>query len=285
MAVKPRINESQQEKANERLDRQVGRAYMVWLVGLFVGALHLKPEKVEYGGISFTIDSSEKLQGIIYVVCLVFYIGMLGLVIVYGLQHETSNWALKRRIVYGALGKKRTIIGLDQRGRAVLRGSAKFLYTIAVLCLAVITFFPAIHIIFFQQRILLNGIDAIFQTTSLKNGNIDPAAPATLLLTLILMCGWTLFIYRALRRLLGPDTGVVFISVTAAVSFASLDSLLRTGEPYMTALLRAVGLQTMVFIIWQLPKIIASPFMGWLSLQTAYYKWRVRRAERKKRRP
>jgi hypothetical protein len=70
MAVKPRINESLQEKANERLDKQMGRAYLIWLVGLFVGALHLKPEKVEYGGLSFTIDSSEKLQGVIYFVCL-----------------------------------------------------------------------------------------------------------------------------------------------------------------------------------------------------------------------
>jgi hypothetical protein len=71
MPVKPRMNESLQEKANERLDKQIGRAYLVWLVGLFVGALHLKPEKVEYGGLSFTVDSSDKLQGIIFV-CLVF---------------------------------------------------------------------------------------------------------------------------------------------------------------------------------------------------------------------
>jgi hypothetical protein len=102
MPIKPRINESLQEKATERLDKQVGRVYLVWLVGLFVGALHLKPEKVEYGGISFTIDSSEKLQGIIYCVCLLFYIGILGVVILHQLQNVTSDRALKRRIIYSA---------------------------------------------------------------------------------------------------------------------------------------------------------------------------------------
>jgi hypothetical protein len=282
MSIKPRINESLQEKVNERFEKQVGRVYLIWLVGLFVGALHLKPEKVEYGGISFTIDSSEKLQGIIYFVCLLFYVGILGVVALYQLQNVSSDRAVKRRIIYAALGKRRTIIGLDQRSRTVLRGAAKFMYSLAILCFAVITLFPAIHIIFFQQPILLTGIDAIFQTTSLEDGHINPLAPATLLLTLFLMSAWTLFMYRTLLRLLGPQIELLFVSMTAVATFAYLDSVLRTHEPYTAALFRAIGLQTMILIICYLPKIIASPFMGWLSLRLAYYKWRTRRAQRKK---
>jgi hypothetical protein len=44
MPVKPRMNQALEEKANDRLDKLTNRAYLLWLVGLFVGALHLKPE-------------------------------------------------------------------------------------------------------------------------------------------------------------------------------------------------------------------------------------------------
>lgn len=282
MPIRPRINEALQEKANERLDKLVGRAYVIWLVGLFVGALHLKPEKVEYGGISFMIDSSEKLQGIVYFVCMLLYVGILGIAILHHIQNVNSDRALKRRVIYAALGKRRTIIGLDKRDHAILRGAAKFMYSLALLCLALLTFFPAIHIIFFQQSVLLVGIDSIFQTTSLKDGHINPLAPATLLLTLFLMSAWTVFIYRTLLRLLGPHIDLPFVNMTAAVTFAYLDSVLRTHDPYTGALFRAIGLQIMILIICYMPKIIASPFMGWLSLQMAFYRWRNKRAERKK---
>jgi hypothetical protein len=283
MTVKPRINESIAEKVNERFDKQIGRAYLIWLVGLFVGALHLKPEKVDYAGISFTIDSSEKLQGIIYFGCLLVYVGIVGVAILFGLQNVNSNVALKRRIIYGALGKKRTIVGLDKRGHAVLRSSARFTYSLAVLCLAVITFLPAIHIIFFQQGILLTGLDAIFQTVSLKNGSINPIAPATLLLTLPLMSAWTVVMYRLLQRLLGPQIQLLFVNMMSAATFAFLDKVFRTHESYGEASFRAIGLQTMILFICYLPKIIVSPFMGWLSLRLAYFRWKLRRAEKKKK--
>jgi hypothetical protein len=153
MPVKPRLNESAQEKANERLDKQLARVYLIWLVGLFVGALHLKPEKVEYGGLSFTIDSSEKLQGIIFFVCLLYYIGILGLVVFYQLQFVTTNRGIKRRIIYGALGARRTLIGLDKRRLYMMRMSARIAFVLAVIFLGIVTFFPAIHILWASRKI------------------------------------------------------------------------------------------------------------------------------------
>jgi hypothetical protein len=281
MAVKPRINESLQEKATERLDKQIARAYIIWLVGLFVGAVHLKPEKVEYGGLSFIIDSAEKLQGIIDFVCLLYYVGMIGVVILYGLQNVNSNRALMRRVVYAALGKKRTIVGLDKRGHAVLRGSARFMYSLALICLALITLFPVIHIVFFQQPVLLAGFDAIFQTVSVRDGRIDPLAPATLLVTLFLMSAWTLIIYRLFLRILGPHIELLFANMVSAATFAYLDSAVRTHEPYTASLSRAIGLQVMILVICYSPQIIASPFMGWLSVRMAWYRWRIKRREKK----
>src|SRR6266436_5307585 len=72
MPVKPRINEARFASLNERLDKQLARIYLIWLVGIVVGAIHLRPEKVEYGGLSYIIESPEKLQGIIFVACTVY---------------------------------------------------------------------------------------------------------------------------------------------------------------------------------------------------------------------
>ena len=179
--------------------------------------------------------------------------------ILHGLANvDTSDRARKRRVIYAALGKRRTIIGLDKRGHAVLRGVTKVGYSFFMLCAAFIALFPAIHIIFFQQPILLAGVDAIFQTTS-RDGRINPLAPTTMLLTLFLMIVWTIIVYRTLVRLLGPPIDLAFVNMTAVASFAFLDSALRTHEPYTDALFRSVGLQIMIFIICYMPKIIVAP--------------------------
>jgi hypothetical protein len=104
-------------------------------------------------------------------------------------------------------------------------------------------------------------------------------APATLMLTLFLMSVWTLVLYRLLLRFLGPHVELPLVNMTAVATFAYLDSVLRTHESYTTTLFRAVGLQVLIFVICYLPKIIASPFLGWLSLRLAFYKWRAKRAK------
>jgi uncharacterized membrane protein YfcA len=61
------------------------------------------------------------------------------------------------------------------------------------------------------------------------------------------------------------------------------DSTFRTHESYAAASFRAIGLQVLILIICYLPEIITAPIMGWLSLRLAYYGWKVRRAEKKKK--
>ena len=283
MPVKPRIDEARQDKANERLDKQMARIYLIWLIGIVVGAIHLRPEKVEYGGLSYIIESPEKLQGIIFFGCLVYYLGLFGNVILFGLQNFTTNHTLKRRIIYAALGKKRTLSGLGRVERLALRLNAKVYYTLAISVLAFIALMPALHILFVQQAVLLTGIDAIFQSVSLKDGHINPDAPATLILSLLLMIAWTIFIWRILNRLLGTENkaDLVFLNGLAAITFAYLDSRLRTGETFTEALPRAIGLQTTILFLCFLPRIIAFPFQMWSSGYLAYLKWKLKRVQKK----
>jgi hypothetical protein len=178
---------------------------------------------------------------------------------------------------------------LDKASNFTMRATAKFYYLFAIVFLVFATFLPVIHIVFFQQPILLTGLDAIFQTVSLKDGRIDPNAPATLILSLVLMMAWTGFLARALKRILGREgADKIFLNGLAAITFAYLDSHLRTHEPFSTAMQRAIGLQTMILLLMFVPTMIVWPFNIWFWLKLIpplvrlwYVKWKLRRLQKK----
>ena len=81
-----------------------------------------------------------------------------------------------------------------------------------------------------------------------------------------------------LKRLLGPHVDLLFVSMSAAISFAFLDSVLRMHEPYTTTLVRTVLLQMLIYTVWRLPWIVASPFLLWTHGQVAYARWKATKA-------
>jgi hypothetical protein len=51
MGVKPPLDPELQTKTSERLLRMVARVYMLWLLGIVVGAVRLRPENFQFGGV------------------------------------------------------------------------------------------------------------------------------------------------------------------------------------------------------------------------------------------
>jgi hypothetical protein len=267
MAVKPRYNTEAEAKANERFDKQIARIYIIWLVGVLIGAIELKPEKFEYGGVSFMIEHADKLQGIAFVVCVVFYLGLIGFALLFQAQFTTTDRAIKRRLLYAALDGKKTLVGRDRRDVLHFKLKARVIYRIASGFVVLAAFFPLIHVLFFQQATLLGGLDAIFHTSSVENGQIKLMSQVPLLLTLVLMMLWTALVHRfsvkALRmRVPGWDRSV-FINMVAALTFAFLDSKFRGQETFSEAFFRIAGLQTLIFVLYLVPQAIVLPFAAW----------------------
>jgi hypothetical protein len=289
MAIKPRFNDSAQEKVSDRLDKQLARVYLIWLVGIIVGAIQLRPEKVEYAGISYVIDSPERLQGIIFVGCVIYYLAIVANIILHGLQNVTTDRALKRRYIYAALGKKRTLLGIDPSAIYLIRLNARLLYATAMTILFFVAFLPLLHVLLFQQQTFLVGIDAIFHTTSIKDGHVNLDAPATILLTLLLMVVWTALVKWVSRKAFGPKVELtIFVNGLALLTFAFLDSRLRGQELYSQALPRDFALQITIVAIAFVPTAIVWPFQLWFRVQLvpvlvrlAYVKWKLRKAQQK----
>jgi hypothetical protein len=59
-----------------------------------------------------------------------------------------------------------------------------------------------------------------------------------------------------------------------------LDSWFRTHEAFSEATLRAIGLQTTIYLLWRFPQILLVPFTAWLSLKVLYYRIKYRQKKK-----
>lgn len=288
MALKPRYSDAQVEKLNERTDKQIGRIYLIWLAGIVVGAIQLKPERVTYSGISYAIDNPEKLQGVIFVGCVVYYLAVLGAAIMHQLQYTTSSGlAIKRHMIYSSASRgKRTLLGLGFAGVRTVVFGARLQLFIAVILFLLIACFPLIHILIFEQRAFLIGVDSIFHTASFNDaGSININATAPLLIVGAFMALWAALIQLTLKRLFERGFyGWLYKNFFLLTTFAFVESRFR-GEDFLTAFLRDGPLQFWIAVIMALPIIIASPFWVWLmgySLLARFVQWRQTKQQKRK---
>src|SRR5947209_717281 len=114
MAVRKPINKELLARATERLDKMLARIYLLWLVGEIIGVIGLRADKVKLGVLDYTIDKPEALQGLIFIVCILYYFAVFGIVVGVGIETEFSQHGLMRRMVYGATGSRRTLTRLSR---------------------------------------------------------------------------------------------------------------------------------------------------------------------------
>ncbi|WP_316176355.1 hypothetical protein [Bradyrhizobium sp. SZCCHNRI1073] len=281
MAIKPRFNDAQLDKFNERTDRQVGRIYLIWLAGIVVGAIQLRPDRVTYSGISYVVDSPEKLQGVIFVGCVVYYLALLGVSLLHHLQFTTSAAsAIKRHMIYSAaLRDKKTLLGLGYAKVRTIVFSARFQFFLTATLAVLIVCFPLLHILIFQQRSFLVGVDSIFRTVSFgDDGDINRNALAPLLIVGAFMLLWTSVVQSVLKWFFQKGLfGALYKHFFMLVTFAFIESRFR-GEEFMTTFVRDAPLQIGIAALFTVPFLIASPFLLWVmgyKLVGKFVAWRT----------
>jgi hypothetical protein len=162
MSVRPPIDRDLSIVLEEKLDRMLGRLYLLWLAGILIGAVKLKPEKLSVGGIEYTIQNPEVLQGIIFVGCILYYFAIIGRVIVHNFQFVVPARTIARRAIHIALGKKKTLIHRTPKELWAMKRVARTIYVIVMLVTAVVVFLPLIQILVLEQSPLWQGFAAIF---------------------------------------------------------------------------------------------------------------------------
>jgi hypothetical protein len=282
MAVKPRLDLEARKTTNEFFEKQFRRIYLVWVIGIAAGAIEIQLDKVSFAGIAFALNSAEKLQGLIYCICVLMYFASVGMALLMALQYITVEKDQLRQSVYRSLDGKKTLLGLTSLQHKLLRARALTYLIVTRVVLVTVFLIPLAHIVFLQQPTLLAGIDLIFHTQSLlPDRTINLHSPAVLGLTVFLVAFWTISLNHVFRRAyVGFWSAAAGISMLSVGSFAVMDSFAR-GVSFNDAMGRVVIAQLIVYAVWVAPKALVSPFILWFDTKTAYYRFRIRKIQKK----
>ena len=282
MGVRPHTDIESRRRAVDKLERQLARAYLVWLIGIIVGAIQLRPEKVEVGGIAYIVENPDVLQGIIFVACFVYYVAISANLILFGIENTIQSRPMPRRMIYAALGNKPTLEGRGKDGIRAVKLSARVLLSLSAMFVMFYYFLPLLHILIFEQTVLFKGVDAIFHTMSVQNNKIVLNSVPVAVATFCVLAIWTRFLSGRFKKTSSSETArAIFVNGLSATSFAFADHFIRGQEDLETTLIRVGTLQFIIFSIYVLRVVSVSgvKFFFWSILTVKY--WRLRRSEAK----
>ncbi len=162
MGVRPAKNERMTEYANERLDKMLGRIYIAWTMGILISAINLKITKVGSSGFEFEISDPTIIPGILFVICLILYIGMLGTTIMFVSQYRFANKGIIRKVLFTALGKRTTLIGRSYRDVQIIKKVARVLLNAIIVFMLFVLCMPLAHILIFEHDVLSKALLLFF---------------------------------------------------------------------------------------------------------------------------
>ncbi len=160
MATRRGVRTESAKEGTTRIYNYIWRTYILWIVGIIIGVLGLKPTSANALGITLTIEKPEVVQGIVYFVCVLrtVYAGL-------NFQNRTNPFLrvdCLRLYIWNSLPKgTKSFRGLSRdyliQVKKAVRSSAR-IDTLQSITFAIV---PAFFIIFFSTRPLLRAIDAI----------------------------------------------------------------------------------------------------------------------------
>lgn len=281
--MKPRLNLEATKAANEFLEKQLRRIYFIWAIGIAVGVVQIRLDSgISYQGVSVSIPTVEKLQGLIYCICLLVYLATIGMSLVMAVQLIVVEKHHLRTSIYRALGSKKTLLGLTKQQHEVLRATALTYLNFTRLVIGAAFLIPILHIVFLQQPTLLSGLDLIFHTQSLTPyGKIILNSPVVLALTTCFAALWSvilnIWLLKSEPHFWSRAVSVCILSIT---TLAVADSFLR-GIPLADAFGRIIAAQIIVYVLWITPRVLISPFMLWLNTRIGWYRFKGYLARRR----
>jgi hypothetical protein len=81
-----------------------GRVYLLWLIGIVISVAKLRPSSISAGGVTFSIERPEVIQGALYVICLLIWLDTVLNIIV---AKRLIGSGEKRDAIFVALGRFR----------------------------------------------------------------------------------------------------------------------------------------------------------------------------------
>ena len=165
MALRPVFDKEGFDRAYQRVVKLVGRAYVIWLLGIAVGALELKATSFSLIGANFILAKPELIEGILYVGCVCAYVTIFW-------EAATTSYTpvdryAKRKAIYQAVKKRRgTLKGKTSSDLTAIMHQARKSYRIIYWVGALGVMLPLLHILIFRRDPLWKALLVIISKVS-----------------------------------------------------------------------------------------------------------------------
>jgi hypothetical protein len=155
MLRRPRHDEEEHREWARRIDRMAGRIYVFFAIGLVMRVAQIRPEKISISGVELGIGNSEALPGVFFIVCLAYYLAMIGSAIHGLVLFPVGETNILRMLIYRATGSKRRLIGRSTSEVAAVKHFSRILYTSYMLAGTAFLLLPGVYITFFEAPAIL----------------------------------------------------------------------------------------------------------------------------------
>lgn len=163
MLRKPHVDAVTKDRVNSILDKMIGKIYFFFICGVISEIINIKPTKIAIAGTEFGFDAPLELSYLFYVVVILYYVGMFGMMFLFNLYPGSSDLVLLlRNSIYTSLGKRKTLIRRSARDIKHVKLIAKTSFTVFAIVVLIYIFFPFVYIIYMRGWNLLQFIGMKF---------------------------------------------------------------------------------------------------------------------------
>jgi hypothetical protein len=163
MAVRPPVNEKLFERIEDRLNRLLGQIYLLWLLGIAIKALNLKPSEFTAEGVKYTLAHKEAIPGIVFLGCIGLYIAFSLRAIMVFFQAHYSPVRWRRTTIYLALRRYgRTFKNKSGQELVAIKSEAVKLYVFHLGLQFVVFILPLVQIVIFEIGSVFQALKVIF---------------------------------------------------------------------------------------------------------------------------
>ncbi len=160
MALRPVTNAEVIVLVRARLGKLLGRTYILWLLGIAVGALKLQPTSFSVVGANFVLGSPDLIEGILYTGCICMYTAIWWEAVTTPYT-PTSRSQMRKAILRAVRKKRKTLRGKTRLERRLImfeaRAGYRMFYWITVFGLTL----PLLHILVYRREPLLKALAVI----------------------------------------------------------------------------------------------------------------------------
>lgn len=164
MAARRPVKVGEAERIFEDIQKNIGKIYLLWLLGIVAGAVRLKLSAISFGGVTFGMENPDVVEGVIFLACICYYIVLcMPGIKAAGLPPYTT-WALRRAIYSSILYRDRSLtkrtgqeiktIKLMARGHRCYVRFASLIYYVL----------PLAHILLFRRAAVWEATKVIFSS-------------------------------------------------------------------------------------------------------------------------